>query len=55
MDHEDFSRRLLTDTLCIVGEAAPPLRDGFTLQQNSSQTEVSSHMVLMSSQDLYLV
>ena len=39
-DHRDYAQRLLGNTLCIVNPEAPVLRDGFSLQQHSNQTEV---------------
>lgn len=41
-DHAGYSSNLLNDTFCIVERGAPPLNDGFSLAQSSSQLEVSA-------------
>ena len=40
-DHRDYVQGLLANTLCVLNPGVPALRDGFSLQQLSNQTEAS--------------
>jgi hypothetical protein len=40
LDHPDYATGLLANTLCVVNRGAPPLLDGFSLQQASSQMQL---------------
>ena len=43
-DHTDYSQRLLNGTFCVLNAGAPPLRQGFTLRQESSMADVSQNL-----------